>query len=592
MINKFGKFTRQNAEAGNTTVIALVISAAALAGISQMLDSSVLTRKNIAAQDVNNQEKDTPRSAAVIAKSLISRPASVESNLAAFWVSDGIRDHKDRLPYIYPSPYVAGLSGAAAARPTGTAIFKSSVTTGYAGLPFDASTVNSDSIVKVLSLDSGRSTNSNFETVLTNPNYAVSNADFPTVVQRTQSRVTYQLIDCEKEGQKSTTFTGYYCVFAAIESDTYTKDSSGTFTKSTKVNKGGVSLGLLPVPPAPVCSSVTTNLDSSGKIAAGGSMQITVKASGVAVGYRVAVLANGLEIGSVDSGTGMKAYNWNTLGAADASETILFDTTPIQSKMSASTTLTTAASLTGVDGTVVNCPNEVSLKINNPNANPNDKPTCELRPVQADKFYTACTREAQASGLMVKITSPTIPIDGNPVVTKYHDLTSGFPTLSWRPIDKSNLSKGYPCTDGPCLWGPAYDEDVLLPGLYEVKITSASGKSNTCSAYVYGAYDTGYRCNASYSEQKIGDSLRKVGTDLGMTIPAGPKTVAAEVATHQKLCSMVGMKVGYADVYGSEMRPGYSSCGDNSHLLWNNAQGKFIVTNACNYYWTGGLICN
>ena len=367
MINKFGKFTRQNAEAGNTTVIALVISAAALAGISQMLDSSVLTRKNIAAQDVNNQEKDTPRSAAVIAKSLISRPASVESNLAAFWVSDGIRDNKDRLPYIYPSPYVAGLSGAAAARPTGTAIFKSSVTTGYAGLPFDASTVNTDSIVKVLSLDSGRSTNSNFETVLTNPNYAVSNADFPTVVQRTQSRVTYQLIDCEKEGQKSTTFTGYYCVFAAIESDTYTKDSSGTFTKSATVNKGGVSLGLLPVPPAPVCGSVTSSSNGSGKIVAGQTITTTVSVTGVALGYRLSYLANGGEFASQSStGNPYTALEWNDVGTT-ATKTFSFDTSSVKSKMPDGTAFTAQITLVAVDGSKVTCksPSTQTLSIQN-----------------------------------------------------------------------------------------------------------------------------------------------------------------------------------------------------------------------------------
>jgi hypothetical protein len=287
------------------------------------------------------------------------------------------------------------------------------------------------------------------------------------------------------------------------------------------------------------------------------------------------------------------AFNWNTLGAADASETIRFDTSPIELKMPLGAKLTTAVSLTGVDGTIVNCPapgtpsaNMVSLTI------VNDKPTCELRPVQADKDFYGCWRIGQASGLVVKVTSPTIPIVGNPVVTKYRNLTSGFPTLTWQTIATSNLSQGYPCTDGPCYWGPALSDDVLLPGLYEVQITTASGKSNKCSAYVYGAYDTGFRCNASYSEQRIADSTRTVGTSLGMTIPAGPKTVAADVATHQKLCSMVGMKVGVADVYGSEMRAGYSSCGDNSHLVWNNAQGKFIVTNACSYYWTGGLICN
>lgn len=365
MINKFGKFTRQNAEAGNTTVIALVISAAALAGISQMLDSSVLTRKNIAAQDVNSQEKDTPRSAAVIAKSLISRPASVESNLAAFWVSDGIRDHKDRLPYIYPSPYVAGLSGAAAARPTGTAIFKSSVTTGYAGLPFDASTVNSDSIVKVLSLDSGRSTNSNFENVLTNPNYAVSNADFPTVVQRTQSRVTYQLIDCEKEGQKSTTFTGYYCVNATIESDTYTKDSSGTFTKSTKVNKGGVSLGLLPVPPAPVCGSVVSTSNASGKIPAGGTITTTVSATGVALGYTISYLANGTEFASQSSTANTRtALEWNDVGTT-ATKTFSFDTSSVKSTMPDGTSYTAVVTLTAVDGSKVTCRPSPSLQIQN-----------------------------------------------------------------------------------------------------------------------------------------------------------------------------------------------------------------------------------
>ena len=55
MLVKFNKVMHQNSEAGNTTVIALVLTAAAMAGISRLLDSNVLTRQNIAAQDVNNQ---------------------------------------------------------------------------------------------------------------------------------------------------------------------------------------------------------------------------------------------------------------------------------------------------------------------------------------------------------------------------------------------------------------------------------------------------------------------------------------------------------------------------------------------------------
>ncbi len=198
MLVKFNKVMHQNGEDGNTTIIALVLTAAAMVGISQMLDSSVLTRQNIANQDVNNQQKDTPRSATILAKSLINRPAAVETSLSTFWTSDGIKNNKERIPAIYPSPYVAGRSGSPAARPT---FLSSSGSAKYPSAPFDASAVSTTNKIKVYTLDSGRSANDKFDKAFINPGYAVSNADYSDVIPRTESRVTYKLSDCDKDGK-------------------------------------------------------------------------------------------------------------------------------------------------------------------------------------------------------------------------------------------------------------------------------------------------------------------------------------------------------------------------------------------------------
>ena len=194
--------------------------------------------------------------------------------------------------------------------------------------------------------------------------------------------------------------------------------SSKTLNKSIVLNKGTASLGMLPVPPAPTCGSITSSSGAAGNISPGDKFDLSVTASGVAVGYSITLKVDGNAIAvPIESPDGMTAYNWNTLGV-DATEKIKIDTSSYQSKMPLNSMLTADVSLTAIDGSTKPCPGSFALKI------VTDKPSCEVRPVQAAKNFYDCWRNGNAPGRVVKING-AIPVTANPVITKYANKTTG-----------------------------------------------------------------------------------------------------------------------------------------------------------------------
>jgi hypothetical protein len=260
--------------------------------------------------------------------------------------------------------------------------------------------------------------------------------------------------------------------------------------------------------------------------------------------------------------------------------------------MPANSKLTADVSLTAIDGTKVDCPGSFQLKILT------NKPSCELRPVQAKRFYqawdTACDQPIKLAALVVKING-IIPVTANPVITKYANKTTVIPRATWTTIQSPTPSWWtqpvvYPCADGPCFQGEMGRNDFLQPGWYEVRVTGTNGQNNTCSAFLFGDYDNSWRCPESRSTSFIGRNARTIAQSHQIPFPNQSDIMANDTDTANKNCSMVGKKVGYRNSLSSEMRTNHTTCGNNQHVKWNGR--AFVLVPACSLEWLGTLVCN
>jgi hypothetical protein len=325
------KIFYRNRETGALSLaLATLLLLMSTIGLWYLAQNSILIRKNTSSSRKRDVSKSSATTAALMAKMLISRDVP-DGNLG--WSTEVLIDPAVRttnLPRIYPMPYVAGSSIGSSATPPSN---------------FDRREITPIPTSEWWSVASNA--NFNVVTVFTNNMANVTGAIIAGIhgtpgtgagatdtLSKSSSELTYSLRNCTSNGINSSTYTGRYCVSANIVSG---------------ANKGLVELGLLVVPPDPICDRVTG-------VSLGASFSVTITASGIVTGYVINVNTGSpaATIVSLNSGSDPKYLAWNSATAKVPSVINVPISTP-QQRCIVNNKVTINVTLKSVTGEAVQC---------------------------------------------------------------------------------------------------------------------------------------------------------------------------------------------------------------------------------------------